>query len=88
MMKIGEAARRLSSAGVAAPEGVLWSDAIANRNWLIHQYDLIDRDVTWATLERDLPAWSAALADAFREAQEALNSERAQAPKQTDLGGP
>lgn len=46
MMKIGEVANRLSRVGVAAPQGIDWSDAIANRNWLIHQYDHIDRDVT------------------------------------------
>ena len=74
MMKIGEAATRLSRAGAPAPSGVSWTDGIANRNWLIHQYDMIDRDVTWATLEDDLPVWSGALADAFAEASQTLAS--------------
>jgi len=73
MMKIGEAASRLSRSGVVPPKGVSWADGIANRNWLIHQYDMIDRDITWATLQSDLPAWRAALAAAFAEASLALN---------------
>jgi len=69
MMKIGEAATRLSRAGVEAPPEVRWADAITNRNWLIHQYDQIDRDITWATLERDLPAWRDALGAMISEAE-------------------
>ena len=75
MMKIGEAANRLAHAGVDAPTGVDWADAVANRNWLIHQYDQIDRDITWATLERDLPAWREALSTAIEEAEEFLREE-------------
>jgi len=75
MMKIGEAANRLSKLGVKAPEPVNWADAIASRNWLIHQYDLIDRDITWATLERDLPALRAALEEHFAQAAYTINSD-------------
>jgi len=53
MMKIGEAANRLSRVEVVAPKGVEWNSAIGNRNWLIHQYDEIDRDITWSTLAGD-----------------------------------
>ena len=35
MMKLGEAAGRLARANVEPPPGVAWTDAIANRNWLI-----------------------------------------------------
>ncbi len=55
MMKLGEASIRLSRASLEGPDGVSWQDAIANRNWLIHQYDEIDREITWTTLARDLP---------------------------------
>lgn len=61
MMKLGEAANRLSRLGVLAPEGVEWALAVANRNFIIHQYDEIDRNLTWLTLSRDLPAWRASL---------------------------
>ncbi len=49
MMKIGEAANRLDRAGVPSPEGITWARVVANRNWLIHQYDQVDREITWAT---------------------------------------
>jgi uncharacterized protein with HEPN domain len=72
MMKLGEAAGRLARAGVEPPPGVEWTDAIANRNWLIHQYDEIDRALTWITLSRDLPSWRVALTELFVEAQTSL----------------
>ena len=79
MMKLGEAASRLARANVDPPPGVEWSDAIANRNWLIHQYDQIDRGLTWVTLTRDLPGWRAALEALFTGAQRALASEQSEA---------
>lgn len=72
MMKIGEAAGRLARANIQPPDGVLWADAIANRNWLIHQYDEIDRALTWETLARDLASWRAALSTTFAEAETSL----------------
>ncbi|MGQ0626002.1 MAG: HepT-like ribonuclease domain-containing protein [Sporichthyaceae bacterium] len=75
MMKLGEAASRLDRAGIENPAGVRWRDAVANRNWLIHQYDQIDRDITWATLTTDLPAWRAALAETFALADAFLIAE-------------
>lgn len=62
MMKLGEAANRLSRLEVLAPDGVDWALAVANRNFLIHQYDEINRELTWLTLSRDLPAWKRSLA--------------------------
>lgn len=72
MMKLGEASNRLSRAGIEGPDGVSWQDAIANRNWLIHQYDEIDREITWTTLARDLPRWRQALARNFEAAEDVL----------------
>lgn len=73
MMKLGEAAGRLARANIEPPEGVLWTDAIANRNWLIHQYDEIDRALTWETLAGDLASWRAALAGTFADAEASLD---------------
>src|SRR5438034_4312672 len=44
MMKLG-AANRLSRLGVLAPDGVEWALAVANRNFIIHQYDEINREL-------------------------------------------
>ncbi len=73
MMKLGEAAGRLARINAQAPPGVAWADAIANRNWLIHQYDEIDRNLTWVTLSRDLPAWRTAFAAMFAEAERVVH---------------
>jgi uncharacterized protein with HEPN domain len=68
MMKLGEAANRLAGRGVCAPKGMTWSDAVANRNFIIHQYDEIDREITWNTLVKDLPDLSVALTDLIAQA--------------------
>lgn len=73
MMKLGEAANRLSRLGVLAPDGVEWALAIANRNFIIHQYDEINRELTWVTLSVDLPAWKASLQALFDQAEAALD---------------
>jgi len=72
MMKLGEAANRLSRLGVLAPEGVEWAIAVANRNFLIHQYDEINRELTWLTLAEDLPAWKSSLQALFNVSERAL----------------
>jgi uncharacterized protein with HEPN domain len=75
MMKLGEAANRLSRLGVLAPDGVEWALAVANRNFLIHEYDEINRDLTWLTLSRDLPAWRSSLESLFEGAATTIEEE-------------
>lgn len=75
MMKLGEGANRLSKLGVLAPDGVEWALAVANRTFLIHQYDEINRDLTWLTLSGDLPEWNVSLKDLFVIALVAIESE-------------
>ncbi len=68
MMKLGEAANRLSRLGVLAPDGVEWALAVANRNFIIHQYDELDRELTWQTLSVDLRAWNESLQKLYEAA--------------------
>ena len=75
MMKLGEAAGRLAKLDVLPPDGVRWATAIANRNFLIHQYDEIDREITWATLSVNLPEWKASLAGLFSKAAAQIAAE-------------
>lgn len=49
---------------------------MANRNFIIHQYDEINRDLTWLTPSRDLPAWQASLAPLFAKAAAAMEAGR------------
>ncbi|MFT4083107.1 MAG: DUF86 domain-containing protein [Nocardioides sp.] len=73
MMKLGEAANRLSRLNVLAPDGIDWALAVANRNFIIHQYDEINRELTWLTLSRDLPEWEVSLEGLFGEAEGVLD---------------
>jgi len=61
LMKIGESINRISKMEFPAPAGITWADAISNRNWLIHEYDNIDRFVTWQTLTHSIPELKVAL---------------------------
>ena len=74
MMKLGEAANRLSKLEVDAPDGVDWALAVANRNFIIHQYDAIDREQTWLTLSIDLPDWHESLRSKIEQAARHLES--------------
>ena|SRR5690625_3265756 len=65
----------LSKLAVLAPDGVDWALAIANRNFIIHQYDEINRALTWQTLSVDLPAWKASLAALVDEAEGTIEAE-------------
>ena len=58
---IGEAARRVSTAGRAALPGLPWRQMVGLRNRMIHEYDRVDVAVVWETVTRDLPALIAAL---------------------------
>lgn len=75
MMKLGEAANRLSRLDVLAPEGVEWAVAVANRNFLIHQYDQINRRLTWLTLAQDLAEWRVSLEPLILAASKAIESQ-------------
>lgn len=69
MMKLGEAANRLSRLDVLAPDGVDWALAVANRTFIIHPYDQINRAITRQTLAVDLPRWASSLEQLFIEAE-------------------
>jgi uncharacterized protein with HEPN domain len=51
---IGEAARHLSPSMRAKLPQVPWKLLTAMRNILIHDYDDVDLDVVWDTIQRDL----------------------------------
>lgn len=48
---------------------------MANRNFLIHQYDEINREMTWLMLSRDLPEWNQSLEALFDEASAVVGEE-------------
>jgi uncharacterized protein with HEPN domain len=53
---VGEAARRISEETRNAFAHLPWQQMIRLRNLLIHQYDDVDVDIIWDTVQDDLPA--------------------------------
>ena len=74
MMKLGETANRMSRLDVPAPERD-WALAVANRNFILHQYDQINRELTWLSFSVDLPAWRKSLAPLVDQARAALDAD-------------
>ena len=58
---IGEAARHLSPEGRKKFPQIPWALITAMRNILIHDYDDVDLDVVWETVQRDIPSLIAQL---------------------------
>ena len=52
---IGEAASKLGPGFRAAHSEVPWSEIVAMRNEIVHEYFGIDLDEVWPVVERDLP---------------------------------
>jgi uncharacterized protein with HEPN domain len=52
---LGEAAARLPPALLSEHPDVPWALISGLRNVLVHDYFGLDRDLMWATVERDLP---------------------------------
>ena len=62
---IGEAVWRLSDEARASFPDIPWGRIAGMRNKLIHEYDHIDFDLVWDTVQSDLPALVAALGKLF-----------------------
>jgi uncharacterized protein with HEPN domain len=58
---IGEAASRVSEGFREAHAEVAWAEIIGLRNRLIHGYDVVDLDILWEIVQRDLPTLVLAL---------------------------
>lgn len=52
---IGEAANRLPDEFKDQYPLIPWNKIVGMRNVLIHEYDSIDLDIVWETIQRDIP---------------------------------
>ncbi|MDZ7699393.1 MAG: DUF86 domain-containing protein [Deltaproteobacteria bacterium] len=53
---IGEASRRISDQMKALHPSVPWKEMINMRNLMIHDYDDVDMEIVWDTVQQDLPS--------------------------------
>jgi uncharacterized protein with HEPN domain len=61
ILVISEAAIRLKDAAETVCAGVPWRDIRGIGNWLRHQYDRVDPEIIWNTIEDDLPSLKSAV---------------------------
>jgi uncharacterized protein with HEPN domain len=61
MLIVSEAAIRLKDDAEALCPGVPWRDIRGIGNWLRHQYDRVDVETVWNTIQDDLPPLKAAV---------------------------
>ncbi|MEJ5349028.1 MAG: DUF86 domain-containing protein [Desulfosoma sp.] len=67
---IGEAAANLGRTFHEAHPEVPWSQIVAMRNVLVHEYFGVDLGEVWKTVERDLPAFKGAVEALLRQLEE------------------
>jgi uncharacterized protein with HEPN domain len=58
---VGEAATRVAETEREQHGTIPWAQIIGMRNRLIHGYDVVDLDVLWETVRKDLPQLIAGL---------------------------
>lgn len=61
MLIISEAAIRLKDEAETLCPGIPWRDVRGIGNWLRHQYDRVDIEMVWDTIQQDLPLLKAAV---------------------------
>jgi uncharacterized protein with HEPN domain len=61
MLNLSEAAIRLKGDAEALCPGVPWRDIRGIGNWLRHQYDRVEVEIVWNTIQDDLPPLKAAV---------------------------
>jgi len=67
---IGEAASRVPVEEQKNYPNIPWSEIVGLRNRLIHGYDVVDFDVVWQIITRDLPPLVTTLEAAIRPIQD------------------
>lgn len=64
LMVVGEAARRLPDQTRSRYPSIRWAEVIGMRNHLAHEYDDVDINLVWETVNEDLPSILRALGHA------------------------
>lgn len=56
--RVGELAKRLVAADPMRFDAAVWRQAARNRDFVVHHYDRIDRDLLWRTVAHAFPRLS------------------------------
>ena len=64
---VSEAAIRLGDKAVALCPTLAWRDIRGIGNWLRHQYDRVDLETVWNTIQDDLPVLKAEVGKALKK---------------------
>jgi uncharacterized protein with HEPN domain len=65
LLILSEAAIRLKDSAEVFCPGIPWRDIRGSGNWLRHQYDSVDVDTIWNTVQNGLPPLKAAVEKAL-----------------------
>jgi len=66
LLVLSEAAIRLKNSAEVLCPGIPWRDIRGSGNWLRHQYDNVDAETIWNTVQDGLPPLKAAVEEALR----------------------
>jgi uncharacterized protein with HEPN domain len=69
MLIISEAAIRMKDEAEALCPGIPWREIRGIGNWLRHQYDRVDVETVWITIQDDLPPLKAAVEKALAQSR-------------------
>jgi uncharacterized protein with HEPN domain len=58
---MGEAVKRLSTEFIDEHPEILWGEIRGMRNRLTHEYDKVDINIVWDTIQNDIPQFLAAI---------------------------
>ncbi len=70
MQIISEAAMRLGEEAERLYPGQPWGNIRGLGNWLRHQYDDLDREIVWNTIQEDLPKLKDTISQAIRDREQ------------------
>lgn len=64
---IGESTKRLGRGFIAKRSDIPFKPAMEMRNFLIHEYDLVNTKIVWKTIKENLPEMKEKIADLLKQ---------------------
>ena len=66
---IGEAANKISPEMRGKFPHINWSEMISMRNFIVHDYDKVNKNIVWDTIDNDIPILKKQIGEMFAEMQ-------------------